>query len=277
MLALAASLAAGCAVRGNVDMLESELRRQEAVQEDLTDQIKVAREELRVARTDADSLRAQLAGRGGAALVAEQADVLYRAEALQFGALLSGGFNRDGLPGDEGISALLLPVDSGGDLVKLAGTVELELFDMSLDADRQRLGRWQFSAEEVREHWHKGFMSAGYLFRLDWQQPPASSELTVHARLTAPDGRQFDATKQVKVVPPGTNPDAPQVASKTGRPQRAAAPVAPASFEAHKPARQELPKPDALPRVDAPAADRPGHAPIRTSDKWTGDTIPTLR
>jgi hypothetical protein len=277
MLGLVALLSTGCALRGDVDMLESELRRQEMVQQELTEQLNSAREELRVARADADNLRSRLTGRGQVALASEQAEVLYKAAALKFNALLTGGFNRDGEPGDEGISVLLLPVDAAGDLVKLVGAMELELFDLSRDPDQQRLGRWQFSADEVRDHWHKGFLSAGYLFRLDWQQAPRSPELTLHARLIAPDGRRFDTTTQMKVNPPGASGSPSPVAQ--ARSPRAApdSAVVPAGFETAAPHPPGPSKPAVRPRAAAPTAERPGHAPLRTSDRWTESAIPRLK
>src|SRR5689334_7459414 len=190
----------GCALRGDVEVLESELRRQEQVQEDLNEQLLASREELRVARSDADSLRAQIAHRGQVSLASEQAEVLYRAEGIKFNMLLTSGINRDGQPGDDAISVLMLPVDQHGDLVKLIGAVEFELHDLSQSGEQQRLGEWHFTVDQVREHWHRGFLSAGYLFNLDWQRSPASSDLTLHARMIAPDGRRFEATTQLKVA-----------------------------------------------------------------------------
>ncbi|MGQ0633182.1 MAG: hypothetical protein ACT4QC_01115 [Planctomycetaceae bacterium] len=277
MLGLTALFSAGCALRGDVDMLESELRRQETVQQDLAAELQSARDELRVARADADNLRSRLAGRGQMALASEQAEVLYKAEAIKFNALLTGGFNRDGQPGDEGFSVLILPVDSAGDLVKLVGAIELELFDLTREPDQQRLGRWQFSADEVRERWHKGFLSAGYLFRLDWQQPPLSTDLTLHGRLIAPDGRRFDATTQLKVSPPGTGaPQTPIAQAPANEPAPMPA-VNPARFDAPAAPAAAARKPTVRPGTSLSPADRPGHAPIRTSDRWPADSIPQRR
>jgi hypothetical protein len=283
MLALAAFMPAGCAMRGDVELLESELRRQEQTQQELTEQLQSTREELRVARTDAGNLRTQLAQRGESTLVSEQAETLYKTEALKFNAMLTTGFDRDGQPGDEGISVLLMPVDSQGDLVKLAGAFELELVDLNRSGNDQRVGRWEFSDEESREHWHRGFLSAGYLFRLDWQNVPSSPELTLHAKLTAPDGRKFDATTQIKVTPPGSAAAPPTLQAQTEKP-RPKSKVAPAAFSSddvlepppdHPPARR------AKPRMRTRAASKPAapdeSAPIKTSDKWTDETIPYLR
>lgn len=280
MLALPAMFAAGCAARGGVDMLESRLRQHEQAEQELTAQLEASREELRVARADADALRTQYASRGQFALASEQAEVLYKAESLRFNSLLTGGFNRDGLPGDEGLSVLLLPADSTGDLVKLVGSVELELFDLAQPSGQQRLGHWQFAPDEVREHWHRGFLSAGYLFRVDWQQIPAATDLTLHARMSIPDGRNFDATTQIKVAPPGSAGAAPPIAQARRAPPRNDVGddrVVPSQFEATAPGPREVNKPAILPRIAPAEAAASGHAPLRTSDNWTEETIPRLR
>jgi outer membrane murein-binding lipoprotein Lpp len=283
---------AGCAHTGNTDALEAELREREEAQEELAAELARARDDLKVAQSDANALRAQLTENRQVAMTAEQADVFFRAEALKFNMLLTSGQDRDGKPGDDALSVLLMPVDAHGDLVKLAGEIEIELFDMALKPDQQRLGYWKFSIDEVREHWHKGFLSAGYLFRIDWQAPPVSSELTLHARMTVSDGRQFDATSQVKVTPPLVPPSRiAQVShSETARPAARRKPGAPAAVKPPVPAgkakvRLATPVSGSSPAPATPPAPRirpaagPGHAepPTQTSDKWTDETIPTLR
>jgi hypothetical protein len=297
VLLLCALRLAGCASRGNVEILEAELRQEEHAREQLSEQLRQSQEELKIARTDAAALRTQLADRRQTALSPEQADVLYRAEAIKFGMLLTSGQERDGQPGDDALSVLITPVDVHGDLVKLAGDVELELFDMTRSPERQRLGRWRYPVEEVREHWHKGFMSAGYLFQVEWETPPTSPELTLHARLTAGDGRQFDATTQVKVTPPAsvTPPLVQASRAPTRDPalQRASA-TRPVSRPGDAPGKATVRRATAVgsqnPASPAPSsvtapppvirpAVKAGHAdpPTQTSDNWTDSTIPRLR
>jgi len=289
---------AGCASRGNVEILESELRQEEQAREQLAEQLRQSQEELKIARTDAAALRTQLADRRQTALPPEQAEVFYRVDAIKFGMLLTSGQDRDGQPGDDALSVLLTPVDIHGDLVKLAGEVELELFDMTRSSEQQRLGQWKFPVGEVREHWHKGFMSAGYLFQVDWQSPPVSPELTLHARMTVPDGRQFDATTQVKVALPASVPRPLVQASRAPTRDRAlkqASGTRPAFRPADAPGKTTVrrtaaastldPSPPAAPAsaTSPPPAIPPkvkaGHAdpPIQTSDNWTDSTIPRLR
>lgn len=276
MLALLAALPAGCAVRGDVELLESELRRQEQVQQQIAEELKSTREDLRVARTDAENLRVQLSQRGQHSLVSEQAEVLYKTEAIRFNAMLTSGANRDGQPGDEGISVLLQPVDAQGDLVKLVGDIDLELLDLSREGDSQRVGHWHFTSEEVREHWHRGFVGAGYLFQLEWQTPPVSAELTLHGKMTAPDGRRFDTTAQVKVEPTGAPTSAvahvghSKAAKSSGIVQAAGTKPAASPKAPRKLRQRAVTKKPAIPK-------QVGKSELETSDNFTDETIPRLR
>jgi hypothetical protein len=175
-------------------------------------------------------------------------------------------------------------------MIKLAGAVELELFDLSRVAEDQRLGRWEFSAEDVREHWHRGFLSAGYLFQLDWQRVPTSSELTLHARLVAPDNRRFDATTQIKINPPGSA--APPVAQARQREPRPIAPpdeppLLPPPVErtamperartANRVPSRRTSRTAQRPEIRPGPSSAPETPAVDTSDNWTEQTIPYLR
>lgn len=193
---------AGCAARGSLDSLESELRQQEDARVALEERLSRMETDLRVARSESDTLRAQLAKSGRQTLPSEQSQALHRATKLTLHSLMTGGWDNDPTPGDEGLTVLLSPVDEHGDLVKLGGDIELELLDLSQGGEQQRLGTWSFPRDEVADLWHKGLLGSGFLVRVPWQTMPASERLTVVARLKTVDGRRFDATHQVVVTPP---------------------------------------------------------------------------
>ncbi len=193
---------AGCAARGNLEALESELRQQEDLRVALEDRMSRLESELRVAQSDADTLRSQLAKSGRQTLPMEQSQALHRASKLTLHSLMTGGWDSDPAPGDEGLTVLLSPVDEHGDLVKLGGDIELELLDLSQSGERQQLGSWSIPRDEVADLWHKGLLGSGFLVRVPWQSIPQSERLTVVARLKTVDGRKFDATHQVVVTPP---------------------------------------------------------------------------
>lgn len=193
---------AGCAARGNLDALESELRQQEDLRVALEDRLARTETDLRVAQSDADNLRSQLAKSGRQTLPLEQSQALHRASKLTLHSLMTGGWDNDPAPGDEGLTVLLTPVDEHGDQVKLGGDLELELLDLSLAGEQQRLGSWSIPRDEVAGLWHKGLLGAGFLVRVPWQSIPEHERLTVVARLKTADGRKFDATHQVVITPP---------------------------------------------------------------------------
>jgi hypothetical protein len=238
MLGLAA-VAVGCASRGQIDILESRLRQQEDSITQLQGQLSTSQSQLQAARRETEDLNAQLAAKTRTARV-EQVSALGQVEAIELNKYLTGGLDRDGIPGDDLFSAVIVPTDSQGNLVKVPGAVSLTLFDLSLPEPQQRIGRWEYSAQQSESLWHSGFLGSGYLVRVPWQQPPHSANLLVHARLKTIDGRQFDTSQSIRIVPPGagtkgstnvaaagtkdSSEDAPPIALSTNAP----APNAPA-------------------------------------------------
>ncbi|MBS0262621.1 MAG: hypothetical protein JSS02_11775 [Planctomycetes bacterium] len=274
-----------CSARGELDALEADLRSKEQSLVEMQNQLARTEDDLKIARRDAAALRTELAREQATPIPVEQAEVFYKVEGIKFHSLLTSGQSRDGNPGDEGISVLLMPVDVHGELVKLAGDVELELFDMSLPAAEQRLGTWKYSTDDVREHWHKGIVGTGYLFQENWQKAPVARELTLHARFRIPDGRKFDATTQLKVIPPGSPdkvadeaPGRPQAASsrangETGVPARVMRPASASSVSATPDRAGKKRNGSATKTKGPPDAEQP----LQTSDSWTEESIPTLR
>ena len=216
----------GCQTANQLEVVESKLRQQESFISDLESELERVRTEAETARFDAESLRSQLADKGRDRLVAEQAAVLAKVEKITLNPLLTRGVDSDDDQGDERLSVLLMPVDKDGELVKLPGQIDLQLVDLSLPANRQRLGQWSWSTQEVREKWHRGLLAAGFLFDLDWQQPPVNSQITLHATLTTPDGRKFDTQLPLTVTPP-----APGVAKRRAAPSASSPAVASESDE----------------------------------------------
>ncbi len=132
----------------------------------------------------------------------EQTGNLVRLSGVKINTLLSGGKDRDGQPGDDLLVALISPHDQQGDLVKIAGEIEIEAYDMTRSGDNKRVGYWTFDPTQSAKAWHSGFVGAGLQFELPWQEAPSNKELLVHVRLRTSDGRQFDTSSPLKVIPP---------------------------------------------------------------------------
>jgi len=200
IVALVALAATGCSTSRRYELLETQIRQQEDQLAEKDQELKAVRSELQIARQEAEALRTQLAQQGAAPLLPEHAQSLFGAQGVKFNATFTGGVNLDDTPGDDALSVVLMPVDVDGELVKLPGTIELELLDLSLPESQRQIGRWAFPVDEARTYWRRGFLSSGYVFQLPWQRAPVASELTLHGVLTTPDGRRFDTSSQVKVA-----------------------------------------------------------------------------
>jgi hypothetical protein len=201
-LMIAGLALAGCAQRGNIDLLEGRLRQHQDALAHAQQQLDESRSELEIAQRESQALRDQLASHGKSPILPEQANILFRADGVHFHKLLTGGLDEDQRPGDELLSALLVPHDADGEILKLPGTIDLELFDMTRPKGQQLIGEWKFDAGQSHEHWYRGFIGSGFLFRLPWQQSPQTADLLLHGRLTTADGRQFDASQQIQIAVP---------------------------------------------------------------------------
>lgn len=201
---LCAWFAVGCASRGDLDLLESQLRLQEdrlfALQRDLN----AANAEIQSAHREADVLRDQLAERRDRpALQPEQSRAISQVTGVSLNKMFTGGLNRDDEPGDDLLNVLVTPHDEQADLVKLPGRMEIEVLDLSQTGTDRTIGRWQYDAAETAKHWHNG-IAKGYQFRLPWQQQPQSEELILNVRYTTTDGRRFTTNRKVRIDPPAS-------------------------------------------------------------------------
>lgn len=196
---MSALMLCGCLGRAKPDLLQARLREQQEYVVDVERRMEVAESDLQHARREAEQLRAELARSGKRVVAAEYTESLVRASKLQINSLMTGGLNRDTKPGDDALVAYLCLVDDDGEAIKLPGTVQLTLLDPSLPEPSRQIGYWQFTAEECRSKWTRGFTGAGYQFTVPLDQPSRNEQLVLNAKLTTSDNRVFDATHLVRV------------------------------------------------------------------------------
>ncbi|WP_145029987.1 hypothetical protein [Caulifigura coniformis] len=196
--------AAGCASRGNTELLEANLRHHEDRVAAFERQVSNLQGELASARAEADQLRRELValGKDGRQEVTEP---LSRVAGIQFNSLMTGGRDADGEPGHDVITAVLAPHDKDGDLVKLGGELEIEVLDLTRSGEDRHLGRWKFTADQARELWHSGFLASGYQLDLPVGKAPREGEVILHGRLLTADGRQFDTMCPVTLAATATS------------------------------------------------------------------------
>lgn len=198
---MSALLLCGCLGRGNTDLLHARIREQQAQIADAEQKTAQSMAELQRLRREADSLRAELTKSQAGILAAEHSELVAQIARLQIHSLLSGGVNRDDTAGDDAFVAHIAPVDDDGEVVKYPGRIDLTLIDPALPETDRQIGAWQFSTEECRSKWTRGFAGSGYQFTLPIEKAFQSESLLLHAKMTTSDGRQFDANQICRVTP----------------------------------------------------------------------------
>ncbi len=202
-LAGAAALA-GCATRGNVELLEAHLRQQEDDLRSLHTQVERTQAELVAARRLNESLNQRLVQHAGHDAVLNVSEQHFRVTGLKINSLLTGGFNRDEQPGDDQITLVFATHDDRNQPIELPGSVDCELVDPSRPEGQQQIGRWSFDASETRAAWVKVLGSSGYRFELRWKTPPPSSDLELRVHFRSEHGDHFEGISPVKITLPGT-------------------------------------------------------------------------
>lgn len=116
---------------------------------------------------------------------------------------MTGGADYDGKPGDDGVTVYLRPRDADGDVLKAAGEIKVQLFDLT--EKPAELGLYLINdPEELRKSWLGKFLTNYYVVKCPWDPkigPPTHSEVTV--RVTFLDyltGRVFVESKLLNVT-----------------------------------------------------------------------------
>jgi len=127
-------------------------------------------------------------------------DKLFTVERIELGRY-TAGVDLDKKPGDDGVRVYLQPIDRGGDLVKAAGSISVQLFDLSRP-EKNLIGRCDVPADAAGKLWFGGLGRSHYRFDVRWTTPPAAPEVTVRASFTdLLTGKTFTAQKTCKVTP----------------------------------------------------------------------------
>ncbi|MBM4017578.1 MAG: hypothetical protein FJ288_04485 [Planctomycetes bacterium] len=140
----------------------------------------------------------------------------FRPAAVRFGkysGILDGGRPR----AEQRLRVIIEPLDSTGDVVKRAGSLELEARAPAAAppaahaADHPAAGaaapgaaqpqvyRWTFSADEMRQAWLSGLGTYGYILKLPWPggRAPTGDRLTLRAKFTTLAGEVLEAETEV--------------------------------------------------------------------------------
>jgi hypothetical protein len=202
-IALCAALLAVAACQPNTEL--QDLRRENMR---LAEQLDDSRNRTASLETSVEKLNEQL--RVARGLSREDLRKIFYPERLQI-ERLTGGYDRDEQPGDDGVVVYLKPIDRDGDAIKVVGDIRIELYDLANPSGQKLIGEYFFPADEVSQHWYGSLLTYHYTLRCPWRQgPPQHRELTI--RVTFVDfltQRVITAQTTCEVNLPGTATNAP--------------------------------------------------------------------
>jgi hypothetical protein len=135
---------------------------------------------------------------GGAKLSPEDAARIYTLRSIKLGRQ-TGGYDDDGVPGDEALQVVVEPQDPDGHSIKAPGTLRVLALEVLPEGVKKELSCWVVPPDELRRRWQNGLLSTGYFVVLPWKAWPTTDKLRVVAQFTLPDGRLFEADKDVTV------------------------------------------------------------------------------
>lgn len=123
---------------------------------------------------------------------------------VTFHRLLTGGYDSDGRPGDEGVSILLEPRNPRGELVRTPGDIEIAVVDP--ERGDGRVAQWRFAAGELAAHWERRAVGEGFFLELPWpNRPPDNRQLELIVTYRTPRGKRLVAEKSISVDLDGGN------------------------------------------------------------------------
>lgn len=114
---------------------------------------------------------------------------------------MTGGYDADGSPGDDGVVVYVRPYDVDGDSLKAAGSVRVQVLDLAAAGDAQTVGEVSLDAAALRKTWYGKLMTSHYTIRCPWRAgPPQHADLVVRVQfIDLLTGKPFEEVRQVKV------------------------------------------------------------------------------
>ena len=188
---LACTSALGC--RNNNELLENELRVRD-------NKYREALEEQRAAELRLEALQREVVAlrQGNAPVTPEVAAQTFGLKRITL-SRSTGGYDNDGLPGDEQLQVVIEPRDTDDHVIKSPGCLFITAIEISPQGLKTPLCTWEIGDVELRRSWKQGLLSTGYTLNLPWKRLPTTESMRIIVQLKTPDGRMFEADKDIKV------------------------------------------------------------------------------
>lgn len=113
---------------------------------------------------------------------------------------LTGGYDFDGRPGDEGLLLVIEPQDKSGRYVALPGELTIAVYDPTKHGEEARVAQWEYSAEESTELLRETLLGKGFHLQLPWPNDlPDQSQLTVSTTYCTEQGERLRIRRTIQI------------------------------------------------------------------------------
>ena len=124
---------------------------------------------------------------------------LYVVKNIQLGRF-TGGVGGTDTSGDTGVKVYLEPMDQYGSILKAAGDVKVDIYDLAAPPSENLVHECRYSIDEVAKQWFGGFGVYHYTFECNWKTPPKHDEITIRVEFTDYlTGQKFSAQTVAKI------------------------------------------------------------------------------
>lgn len=134
----------------------------------------------------------------------EEAEVVDRhVAAIHINPRLTGGYDFDKKPGDEGVMVVIEPRNRNGQYVDETGQLSIVVLDPSREGKEAYVARWDFDAAEAQAKMKRSLLGKGIHLQLPWTSGyPEHETLVLFVRYETPDGRKIEQKKEFRIELP---------------------------------------------------------------------------
>lgn len=112
----------------------------------------------------------------------------------------------DRKPGDEALRVVVVPRDEDGNPVRALGTLHVTAWEIMPGGVKAPLCDWEVNTTDLRRSWKSGLLGSGYHVTLKWKKLPTQPRLRITVQMLLPDGRVYEADKDITIRPLTTSP-----------------------------------------------------------------------
>lgn len=113
----------------------------------------------------------------------------------------TGGVDEDGIPGDEALLLVVVPRDEDGYPIRALGVLSVVAWEILPGGAKVPLSSWEINTTDLRKSWKSGLLGSGYHVLLHWKKLPTQERLRVGVQFKLPDGRLYEADKDIPIHP----------------------------------------------------------------------------